>query len=185
MDTLFRLQSREGREAMSWHEVQKKKLFDDYSSGKISEDKFNEMTAALEAALDKLYGNNGEKRIAKNESVNMPKKLRKILDEFVFVSGVLLVSYVCIYVIIGYSEIIEYVTGIIIVFIIDIVIISYISKKEPARISCHKCSNLAYRGKYATWQIVLSVVLFPIGLLSLLAGRGTNECRECGYIWNS
>ena len=70
------------------------------------------------------------------------------------------------------------------VVILDVGIIRYISKKEPSRVSCHKCSNLAYRGKFATWQIVLSVVLFPLGLLSLLAGRGTNECPHCGYIWN-
>ena len=56
-------------------------------------------------------------------------------------------------------------------------------KKMASQISCPKCDALADRGGYQTWQWVVSICAFPIGLLSLLAGRKPNICKSCGYSW--
>lgn len=49
-----------------------------------------------------------------------------------------------------------------------------------AMISCPKCEKLTGRGGFAVWQILVSIVLFPIGLLALCFGRKPAQCRSCG-----
>ena len=44
---------------------------------------------------------------------------------------------------------------------------------------CPKCGNIMQE-KFQVWQIVVSILLFPIGLLSLCAGK-TKKCPSCGY----
>jgi len=51
------------------------------------------------------------------------------------------------------------------------------------QLSCPKCSELVSRGKYKTWQIVIAICFFPIGLLALLADRKPTVCAKCGYHW--
>lgn len=52
-----------------------------------------------------------------------------------------------------------------------------------AHISCPKCNALAEQGGYAAWQWIVSICFFPLGLLSLLAGRQPSTCKSCGYAW--
>lgn len=51
-------------------------------------------------------------------------------------------------------------------------------------VSCPKCDGMAQGGGFNTWQIVVSICFFPIGLLSLLASKKPNICHKCGHIWN-
>jgi hypothetical protein len=53
-----------------------------------------------------------------------------------------------------------------------------------ANLSCPKCSELTKKGGYNVWQIVVSICFFPVGLLSLLAGRKPTVCQKCGHAWN-
>jgi len=53
------------------------------------------------------------------------------------------------------------------------------------QLSCPKCGTDTLRGSFATWQIIVSIIFFPVGLLSLAAGRKPNECPKCGYKWES
>jgi hypothetical protein len=50
-------------------------------------------------------------------------------------------------------------------------------------LSCPKCDALTRRGGRPAWQIVVAILLFPIGLLALLAGRKPTVCEKCGYRW--
>lgn len=52
-----------------------------------------------------------------------------------------------------------------------------------AVINCPKCGGLAKRGGFAVWQILVSIFFFPIGLVSLVAGRQPNRCNNCGHTW--
>lgn len=52
-----------------------------------------------------------------------------------------------------------------------------------AMISCPKCGKLTGQGGFYGWQILVSICLFPVGLLSLLAGRKPTECSVCGHIF--
>lgn len=54
-----------------------------------------------------------------------------------------------------------------------------------ALITCPKCSKMTPQAGFATWQIVVSICFFPLGLLSLLAGRQVTKCNECGHIFQS
>ena len=54
-----------------------------------------------------------------------------------------------------------------------------------SKLSCPKCSELAAKGKFNTWQIIVSICFFPIGLLSLLAGRKPTSCKKCGHTWQA
>ncbi|MGC8828151.1 MAG: hypothetical protein ACP5MG_01180 [Verrucomicrobiia bacterium] len=54
-----------------------------------------------------------------------------------------------------------------------------------SQISCPKCNELTKRGGYQWWQYVVSIIFFPIGLLSLLAGRKPTTCQKCGYTWQA
>ena len=49
-----------------------------------------------------------------------------------------------------------------------------------ALITCPKCNTTTPRAGFPGWAILLSIVLFPIGLLVLLAGRKPTHCAKCG-----
>ena len=59
----------------------------------------------------------------------------------------------------------------------------FAKRKPRPEISCPKCNALSELGRRPTNQIVCSIMLFPIGLLALIAGRNPTECRACGYRW--
>lgn len=50
-------------------------------------------------------------------------------------------------------------------------------------ISCPKCGKFIKRGSFRGRQILLSIFLFPIGLLFLLAGREPSRCTNYGHSW--
>jgi hypothetical protein len=52
-----------------------------------------------------------------------------------------------------------------------------------SQVSCPKCEKLTNQGGFNTWQIIVSICFFPIGLLSLLAGRKPTTCQECSHTW--
>ena len=53
-----------------------------------------------------------------------------------------------------------------------------------SNLSCPKCGELTKKGGYKTWQIIVAVCLFPLGLLALLADRNPTTCQKCGHTWN-
>jgi len=50
-------------------------------------------------------------------------------------------------------------------------------------VSCPKCGAAATLGGYRTWQTILSILFFPLGLLSLIAGRTPSRCASCRHKW--
>jgi hypothetical protein len=54
-----------------------------------------------------------------------------------------------------------------------------------AQVSCPKCSTMTQQGGFPTWTIVVSICLFPVGLLALLAGRTPTRCPSCGHTWQA
>jgi hypothetical protein len=52
-----------------------------------------------------------------------------------------------------------------------------------ALISCPKCDKTTEKAGFAKWQVIVSICFFPLGLLSLLAGRKPTTCQHCGHIW--
>lgn len=51
---------------------------------------------------------------------------------------------------------------------------------QPRMINpCPKCGS-EMQQKYRVWQILISIIFFPIGLISLAAGKGL-KCPNCGY----
>jgi DNA-directed RNA polymerase subunit RPC12/RpoP len=48
-------------------------------------------------------------------------------------------------------------------------------------ISCPECRARTRPGGFRVWQIVCSIILFPVGLLALLAGRKPAECPSCHF----
>ncbi len=56
-------------------------------------------------------------------------------------------------------------------------------RSKGVELSCPKCDALTRRGGRPAWQIIVSVLLFPIGLLALLAARNPTVCEKCGYRW--
>jgi hypothetical protein len=56
----------------------------------------------------------------------------------------------------------------------------------PQRLlACPKCNTSQKRAGYPAWAIVVSVCLFPFGLLALLVGRRPTKCVQCGFTWNA
>jgi hypothetical protein len=51
-----------------------------------------------------------------------------------------------------------------------------------AYITCSKCDNVTKRNGFPLWVWIVSIIFFPIGLLSLLAGRKTTQCPQCGRL---
>ena len=54
-----------------------------------------------------------------------------------------------------------------------------------AYLSCPKCGAKTQRGGFAVWQFLVSIFLFPLGLLSLLAGKEATVCPKCGFRWQA
>jgi len=54
-----------------------------------------------------------------------------------------------------------------------------------AMVSCPKCSKQTVQGGFQTWQIIVSICFFPLGLLSLLAGRKPTTCQQCKHVWQA
>jgi hypothetical protein len=46
-------------------------------------------------------------------------------------------------------------------------------------ISCPFCGSQTKRGGFALWQYLMSIFFFPLGMLSLLAGRQPSLCKSC------
>ena len=49
-----------------------------------------------------------------------------------------------------------------------------------AMVKCPKCGFLTKQAGYLPWQILVSIFLFPIGLMSLLLDRKPTVCAQCG-----
>ena len=66
-------------------------------------------------------------------------------------------------------------------FVSGIVLLALLGARQ--RISCIKCDHLTKRGGFRAIQYVVSVIFFPLGLLSLIAGRNPTVCEKCGHTW--
>jgi len=44
---------------------------------------------------------------------------------------------------------------------------------------------MATRGGLKTWQIIVAICAFPIGLLALLADRNPTQCSKCQHTWQA
>jgi len=58
-------------------------------------------------------------------------------------------------------------------------------EKDMAQLSCPKCNEMATRGGFKGWQIIVAICFFPIGLLALLADREPTKCPSCGHTWQA
>ena len=45
-----------------------------------------------------------------------------------------------------------------------------------AQVTCPKCNTLTPQGGFPAWAIIVSIFLFPVGLLALSAGRSPTSC---------
>lgn len=54
-----------------------------------------------------------------------------------------------------------------------------------AQVSCPKCSAMVAQGGFPTWQIIVSICFFPVGLLALLAGREPSVCHSCNFTFQT
>ena len=54
-----------------------------------------------------------------------------------------------------------------------------------SRLSCPKCGVLAERGGFKSWQILVAICLFPIGLLALFLDRNPTQCPNCRHTWQA
>jgi len=52
-----------------------------------------------------------------------------------------------------------------------------------AEITCPKCDKLTTKGGYHTWQIIVAICLFPLGLLALVADKQPTKCTSCEHTW--
>ncbi|NQU87417.1 MAG: hypothetical protein HQ541_16815 [Mariniphaga sp.] len=77
----------------------------------------------------------------------------------------------------------EIIIILLIVLIIPILLIVLLVRNT--NVSCPKCGKLTIQGKFRFWQFLVSILFFPFGLLSLLAGRAPTTCSSCEYRWQS
>lgn len=54
-----------------------------------------------------------------------------------------------------------------------------------SQLSCPKCSESATKGSFKTWQIIVAICFFPLGLLALLADREPTKCPKCDHVWQA
>ena len=59
------------------------------------------------------------------------------------------------------------------------------TEKDMAQLSCPKCNEMANRGGFKAWQIIVAICFFPLGLLALLADRKPTTCPKCGHAWQA
>tara|TARA_B110000914_G_C15107016_1_gene284324 strand:- start:303 stop:470 length:168 start_codon:yes stop_codon:yes gene_type:complete len=52
-----------------------------------------------------------------------------------------------------------------------------------ALVSCPECKKPTQSGGYESWQIIVAICFFPIGLLALLMSKKPTSCNSCGFIW--
>lgn len=52
-------------------------------------------------------------------------------------------------------------------------------------LTCPRCGQLAKKGGYQAWQIIVAICFFPIGLLALLADKEPCVCPGCGFVWQA
>ena len=52
-------------------------------------------------------------------------------------------------------------------------------------LTCPRCGQLAKKGGYQAWQIIIAICFFPIGLLALLADKEPSMCPACGFTWQA
>jgi DNA-directed RNA polymerase subunit RPC12/RpoP len=50
--------------------------------------------------------------------------------------------------------------------------------------TCPNCNHRNDDGGLQVWQIVISIIFFPIGLLSILVKKDVH-CRNCNYVYKS
>lgn len=56
----------------------------------------------------------------------------------------------------------------------------------PRRLlTCPQCNTSQKRSGYPAWAIVVSVCLFPLGLIALMVGRKPTKCMQCGLTWKA
>lgn len=48
-----------------------------------------------------------------------------------------------------------------------------------------RCKSPANRGGFPAWTIAVSILLFTVGLLALLAPRKPTSCPRCGLVWQA
>jgi len=52
-------------------------------------------------------------------------------------------------------------------------------------VTCVQCGAITPRGRFAAWQVLVSICFFPLGLLSLFLRRKATTCRNCGHCWQT
>ena len=50
-------------------------------------------------------------------------------------------------------------------------------------ISCPKCGEMAQKGGFHTWQILVAICFFPVGMIALLLDKKPSQCFSCGQIF--
>lgn len=63
--------------------------------------------------------------------------------------------------------------------------LAFVGSDIAAPVTCVQCGSITPRGRFATWQVLVSICLFPFGLLSLFLGRKATTCRNCGHCWQT
>jgi hypothetical protein len=61
--------------------------------------------------------------------------------------------------------------------------LAFVGSDIAAPVKCVQCGAITPRGRFATWQVLVSIFFFPLGMLSLFLGRKATTCRNCGYSW--
>lgn len=51
--------------------------------------------------------------------------------------------------------------------------------------SCPKCNGITRKAGFPAWVVILCIILFPVGLLALLAGRKPTTCSNCSFTWQA
>ena len=54
-----------------------------------------------------------------------------------------------------------------------------------ALLSCPKCDTPCEKSGYQTWQILVAICFFPIGLIALLMDRAPTLCPKCSHLWQA
>ena len=48
---------------------------------------------------------------------------------------------------------------------------------------CPKCDKITPIVRYRTWQIIVAICFFPLGLFALKEDMKSPKCKKCGYTW--
>ena len=51
------------------------------------------------------------------------------------------------------------------------------------KVTCPKCNEKTKRAGFHIWQWLVTLFFFPLGALSLLAGRKNTICSACNHEW--